>query len=168
MENSERNIMLVERFGDLERICNQIYGDHHGVTCYIEDMKALGIRAAYTVPGWTQSLERLQEIRHKRNMLTHGEVSFSRPWAEQQDISFLEAFRERILTRTDPLAVYREIMEEEREKAAVKQQNAPIRQQTEPKRQTGTSRRQGCSPVVLVMLLVVGILLLFMLLARIK
>ncbi len=104
MTYSEQNIALVERFGDLERLCSQIYGASHGVSSYIDDMIRVSYEGRGGVYGWDRDLQRLKETRHKRNQLSHGEVSFSTCYAEEDDIAFLIDFRNRIMQRTDPLA----------------------------------------------------------------
>ena len=104
---TELNAALVEHFGDLERLCNQIYHEHHGVTNYIEDMKAKEYRGIRYVPGWENTFRRLKEVRHKRNQLSHGELSFSDPCATVEDINFLHYFRQNILNQTDPLSMLR-------------------------------------------------------------
>lgn len=104
MTYTELNATLVERFGDLEQLCNQIYHEHHGVTSYIEDMKAHEYRGVRCVPGWGSMLRQLIDVRHKRNQLSHGEVSFNHCYATSEDISFINDFRQSILSQTDPLA----------------------------------------------------------------
>ncbi len=100
------NILLVEYFGDLEQVCNRIYNDTHGVTAYINEMRDLETQGAQSIKGWPEALKRLKEIRHKRNKLSHGEVSFREEWAEKEDIEFLIAFRKKVLNQTDPIALY--------------------------------------------------------------
>lgn len=104
MTYTELNATLVECFGDLEQLCNQIYHEHHGVTNYIEDMKAHAYRGVRCVPGWDSMLRQLTEVRHKRNQLSHGKVSFNHSYATSEDISFINDFRQSILSQTDPLA----------------------------------------------------------------
>ncbi len=106
MRNTKRNALLVEYFGDLEQVCNQIYNETHGVTTYINEMKDLEYVGARSVKGWDYDLKRLKEIRHKRNKLSHGEVSFREEWAEKDDLEFLLDFHKRILNRTDPVTLY--------------------------------------------------------------
>ena len=100
MHYNELNTSLIEHFGNLERLCNQIYGDKHGVTSYIENMERIN------VDNFRFHIKRLKEVRHKRNNLSHGEVSFSEPYAYEEDIKYITDFRESILNQTDPLAVY--------------------------------------------------------------
>jgi len=53
------NLQLVEKFGELEKLCNEIYDDKHGVTLYIEDMKNSSPRARGLAPYWDYSLNKL-------------------------------------------------------------------------------------------------------------
>ena len=101
MTHMEQNMALVEAFGKLEQLCNQIYGGKHGVSDYIDDMAN---RSGPHSPHWGAVLRRLKELRHKRNKLSHGEVSFQTSYATEQDVQFLLAFYQLILRRADPIA----------------------------------------------------------------
>jgi hypothetical protein len=103
---TELNTLLVERFGDLERLCNQIYNAQHGVTNYIMEMENLRLIGNSIMADWNFILKRLKDVRHKRNKLSHGEVSFSDPWANEDDINFVVNFRNSIMTQTDPITIY--------------------------------------------------------------
>ncbi|MBR6794373.1 MAG: hypothetical protein IKM48_08485 [Clostridia bacterium] len=107
MTYTRLNALLVEYFGELEQLCNQIYQQSHGVTVYIEEMMELKDRGAQVVRYWDYYLKRLKEVRHKRNKLSHGEVSFGEAWAEKEDLDFLSEFKEKLLDQTDPIALYR-------------------------------------------------------------
>ena len=106
MDNLQLNTGLIEAFGELEQLCNQIYGTHHGVTNYIDLMKSCGTRGSYYVKNWDKYLSVLIDLRHKRNKLSHGEVSFQSHWASEQHIRFARLFREMILHQEDPLSQY--------------------------------------------------------------
>ena len=110
MDNLQLNTGLIEAFGELEQLCNQIYGTHHGVTNYIDQMKSCGTRGSYYVKNWDKYLSVLIDLRHKRNKLSHGEVSFQSHWASEQHIRFARLFREMILRQEDPLAQYHRLM----------------------------------------------------------
>ncbi len=105
MPYTDLNAELVEEFGSLERLCDQIYNARHGVTCYINDMEST--YGGSRIENWNQDLKQLKDIRHKRNNLSHGEVSFSSPWATEEDIDFVVDFRDRIINCNDPLSQYR-------------------------------------------------------------
>ncbi len=100
MEIKSLNVELVEAFGDLEKLCNDIYGENHGVTLYIEELSKI----SYHHNEWEDILDQLKRVRHKRNQLSHHDVSFSEPLTEEEDITFLKEFRNALLAQTDPLS----------------------------------------------------------------
>lgn len=102
---SKLNQELVEEFGRLEQLCNQIYGENHGVTRYIEDMDNLPSSARYKVDGWDYYYKTLKLVRHKRNNLSHGEVLFNEKYAEPEDIQFISDFYKLILNSKDPISL---------------------------------------------------------------
>lgn len=118
MTYTRLNALLVEYFGELEQLCNQLYQQSHGVTVYIEEMMELKDHGAQVVRYWDYYLKRLKEIRHKRNKLSHGEVSFGEAWAEKEDLEFLQEFREKLLDQTDPIALYRKHLKAKTRKTA--------------------------------------------------
>ena len=106
MDNLQLNTGLIEAFGELERLCNQIYGTQHDVTSYIDEMRSFGVHGSYRIANWNDNLSRLIAIRHKRNKLSHGEISFQSVWANEQDVLFARRFKEMILRQEDPLAQF--------------------------------------------------------------
>ena len=107
MKQTELNTALVESYGELEQLCNQIYGTHHSVTNYIDDMYSLNLPGQNMVDNWNYYLKRLKEVRYKRNKLSHGEVGFGEKWAEKEDIEFIINLKNSIIKQTDPLSVLR-------------------------------------------------------------
>ena len=105
MTNRERNVALMERFGEPEQLCNQIYQTHHGVTEYIDELE--NHRKKYRNNLLDDAYYGLKRVRHKRNLLSHGEAPLDQPCANDEDIAFVIKFRKDILYGNDPLAVYR-------------------------------------------------------------
>ena len=139
MDNKNINIKLMEKFGELEQLCNQIYRDHHGVTIYIEEMKAINMNGEKNVPNWDRDLKKLIEIRDKRNKLSHGEVQFDKKWASKEDVEYAERFKKRILNQTDPLSTNKraeKAMETERIR-----QNYTISKIEEPKEEIKPAKK---------------------------
>ena len=101
MSNQSLNTQLIEAFGNLEQVLSDIYGEKHGVTAYINHMSSLRI----TNPQWVYILKSLKGIRHKRNKLSHGEVSFSENYALKEDIDFLNDFKKSVFKQTDPISL---------------------------------------------------------------
>jgi len=104
---SARNVKLVEQYADLESLCNRSYGCQHGITAYIDEMKDLHSAGSRAVTGWAEILDRLTQVRHKRNQLSHGEIPFSQKCASEADIRFLTLFKELLENGRDPLSVLR-------------------------------------------------------------
>lgn len=104
MDYTKINAEFVEKFGELEKLCSDIYSQKHGVSCYIDDM--LSKRGERYVFNWDYYEKRLKDIRYKRNKLTHGEVGFSENFAQKEDIDFIQDFINLIFKREDPLSLY--------------------------------------------------------------
>lgn len=105
MSQVKLNSRLIESFGELEQLCNQIYGGPHGVTQYINHMEEVEYAGRSSVPNWDGLYRALKAARHKRNLLSHGEVSFDDNCAQEDDINFLIALRYSILNRSDPISI---------------------------------------------------------------
>ncbi len=114
MTNKDLNLLLLEKFGELEQICNQSYNAMHGVSVYIEKMDNSNYIDRTEVPNWDYFFKKLKDIRHKRNRLSHGDVAFTDTCAEMDDLNFIIDFKKRILTKTDPLSIIGKITQEKK------------------------------------------------------
>lgn len=146
------NSQLVEKFGELEKLCNEIYGDKHGVTLYINEMHQNAQDYSQKIPEYNQTLKRLRDIRHKRNKLSHGEVAFDTPYADESDIMFATEFKRKILKNEDPLSV-------------IYKKSSPIKN-----RSAVYSKYKGCTIVFVlsVSILLLGLLMVFNLIQTIN
>ena len=61
---------LVNEFKHLEKICNEIYSEQHGVTLYINEMEQESGYYTGTIIGWDRDLANLKHVRHIRNRVT--------------------------------------------------------------------------------------------------
>ena len=104
MDYTKINAEFVEKFGELEKLCSDIYSQKHGVSCYIDDM--ISKSGERYVLNWEYHKKRLKDVRYKRNKLTHGEVGFSENFAQKEDIDFIQDFINLIFKREDPLSIY--------------------------------------------------------------
>ena len=99
------NEKLLNSFNRLEQLCNEKYGVKHGVTYYIDEMKKTPYRLSRRYDNWDQDLQMLVRIRHIRNKLSHGELSFDDDCCEQKDVDFLNRFSKAIESQCDPLSI---------------------------------------------------------------
>lgn len=99
------NYAFFEEFKKLDKLCSEIYGAPNGVTHYIDDMKSVSYSNYHRIPNWEYDMKQLKRLRHIRNNLAHMEGSFNENICTTNDIKWIEAFRNRILTQSDPLAM---------------------------------------------------------------
>ncbi len=103
MENL--NYIFFEDYKRLDRLCGELYNDSYGITHYIDDMKTKADMGYQYVPNWKYDLNTLVRLRHIRNHLAHSEGSFYENVCTKEDIDWVQSFYDRIMTRSDPLAI---------------------------------------------------------------
>ncbi len=94
---------FIDEFKHLEKICNEIYCEQHGVTQYINEMEQKSGYASRKIPNCDNDLASLKRVRHIRNNLVHESdetVDYN-----NSDIKFIKAFYRKIITQQDPLAL---------------------------------------------------------------
>ena len=97
---------FIDSYKRLEKLCNDIYGDIHGVKAYIEDMRNTSMGKWY-VRGWDDDLSRLKHYKWIRNQIWHELDCTEDNMCKPGDAQWLDDFRCRILSGTDPLSLYR-------------------------------------------------------------
>lgn len=102
---NQLNHIFFEEYKSLDELCRQIYGSQPGITHYIDDMKGVPERNYRHIPNWKADLKQLIRIRHIRNDLAHRQGAFDEEICTQEDIEWSQEFHERILKRSDPLAL---------------------------------------------------------------
>lgn len=102
---SDLNHALFEEYKRLDKLCGDLYGDQHGVSRYIDDMKDVSGSDYLYVPNWKGDLEQLIRLRHIRNHLAHTEGAFDEEICTPKDIDWSREFYSRILKQADPLAL---------------------------------------------------------------
>lgn len=98
------NQEFLEEFKSLERLCGDIYQSKHGVSCYIDNMKAVSSFDCRSISNWNAILENLIKIRRIRNSLVHEEDTFNKDVCTKDDIEWIGYFYRCILNQSDPLA----------------------------------------------------------------
>lgn len=99
------NYIFFEEFKHLDKLCGEVYNSRHGVTSYIDDMKAVLRNGYQHIPNWKNDLEQLIRLRHIRNYLAHTTGAFQETLCTQKDIDLVIDFCNRILKQTDPMAL---------------------------------------------------------------
>ncbi len=108
---------FLDEYKHLEKLCNELYDQQHGISLYISDMDATPANLSIMVPGWHVDLKNLKHLRHIRNAMVHDltdlDVSYT-----QEDIRNLKEFHRRVMEQRDPLSllVHKTYGSESREK----------------------------------------------------
>ena len=99
------NLIFLEEYKQLDKLCGELYDGQPGVTSYINEMKSMNWNDARDIPDWKSDLYELKRLRHIRNHLAHTEGAFDEKLCTNEDVNWVKDFRNRILKQTDPLAL---------------------------------------------------------------
>lgn len=110
------NYNFFEEYKRLDKLCGELYGDQHGVSHYIDDMKDVPKNSYLHISNWKTDLEQLIRLRHIRNYLAHTEGAFNEEICTQKDIEWSQNFYKRILNQSDPIATLYQYSEEKKGK----------------------------------------------------
>lgn len=96
---------FIDSYKRLEKLCNEIYGDTHGLSVYIDEMIGKP-NGSYYVSGWNEDLKRLKHYRWIRNQIVHEPNCTEENMCGSVDMQWLDNFYSRIMSTSDPLALY--------------------------------------------------------------
>lgn len=101
--NSNINYVFFEEYKKISNLCNDMSQVQNGVTEYINELEKIAGRRE---PEAQNVLRQLKRMRHLRNLLAHGEGTFEQELCSAQDVEWIRDFHQKLLTQTDPLALY--------------------------------------------------------------
>ncbi len=137
---------FLDGFKHLEKLCNEIYDQQHGVTLYIDEMEQRSSVASKVVYDWNKDLRKLKRVRHIRNKLVHeSDYDIDYDWT---DIAYMKEFCERIRNQQDPIASLRRMtqriaQERRRSRSAATYQSSSSPRQPEQTKQTKPRSRDA-------------------------
>lgn len=96
-----------ESYKHLEKICGEIYGNDgkSGVSAYIDEMRNIP-NGGFYVDNWDEDLKMLRHYREIRNQISHEPGFTEENLCTHADELWLDNFYSRIMTVSDPLAIY--------------------------------------------------------------
>ena len=101
--NSNINYVFFEEYKKISNLCNDMFRVQNGVTEYINELEKIAGRRELEAKS---ILRQLKRMRHLRNLLAHGEGTFEQELCSAQDVEWVRDFCQKLLTQTDPLALY--------------------------------------------------------------
>ena len=147
---------FIDSYKRLEKLCSEIYNDNHGVSSYIEEMINTPIGARY-VPGWDEDLKQLKHYRWVRNQIVHEPGCTEENMCEPGDAEWLDNFRSRIMSGSDPLTLYRKIKSSKSTQHPRKTYTPDPRTYTYTQRTSAKQRSAGCLTYIIGALFVVAV-----------
>ena len=121
----ELNIRFMDLYKVVDCFIRDAYGSQQGVTEYLRLMEQNAFEGNRFVPTWKNDYDMLVRLRKIRNQFSH-EVGFDVGICEVSDYHWLEDFKDRLFSASDPLAVLRKAKEKERyRQAQLRKQQSP-------------------------------------------
>lgn len=96
---NELNVIFLEKYKHLDKLCCDMFGTEKGVTDYINSAR----NNIYLQNN--ADIKTLVRLRHIRNQLGHDIDAFNTPMCSQRDIDWLDDFYKKVYNVSDPLSL---------------------------------------------------------------
>lgn len=150
---------FIDLYKRLERICNDMYGDKHGISTYIDEMTNNPSGSRY-VRGWDEDLKQLKHCRWIRNKIVHEPGYTEENMCAPDDIQWLNDFYSRIMTANDPLALYHKAKNLQNPSYPQQRLSTQQRNYTYTQHTNTPQRASGCFTCLIGVFLVVAVIIL--------
>lgn len=97
---------FIDSYKRLEKLCSEMYSNNHGLSTYIDEMTNIPNGSSY-VSDWNEDLKKLKHYRWVRNQIVHEPGRTEENMCDTEDVLWLNSFYARIMSVSDPLALYR-------------------------------------------------------------
>ncbi len=128
---SNINYIFFEEFKNLEKLCNDMFQSHNGVTNYIDEMQTASHGIYCSIPSWESDLNQLKRLRHIRNHMAHEAGAFEDNLCTHSDVAWIQDFYERILNQSDPLALLHQNLQARRNIVKYRKKTIPRPEETQ-------------------------------------
>lgn len=124
------NIDFMDLYKSVDKFIRDAYGSSEGVSEYIRQMEQNEYKGRRYVSTWDDDYAMLKHLRRIRNQLSH-DVGYDSDICEQSDHDQLNAFRNRLYSTNDPMAIMNKAEEAERQRRLAEQRRrqAQMREQ---------------------------------------
>lgn len=97
---------FIESYKRLDNLCKDLLRSETGITSYIFNLEKL-MHTRFQITNWETVYNKLKHYRYIRNQIVHENSANEANMCNENDLQWIEQFYQRILNRTDPLALYR-------------------------------------------------------------
>lgn len=98
---------FIESYKRLDNLCKDLFMSETGVTTYIYNMEYI-MYPRFQIINWDSDYKKLKQYRYIRNQIVHENSANEANLCNENDLQWIEQFYQRIIHRTDPLALYQE------------------------------------------------------------
>lgn len=123
---NQNDIDFFEAYKHLDKLCGEIFNCNNGVSAYILEMEK-SPKGQYYVDSWLSDYKALKHIKWVRNQIAHDTTNCI--WSNNEDLSFVESFYNRIINQDDPFAQLRKLDTPPKQKVTNKSTSSPITHQ---------------------------------------
>lgn len=149
---------FIDSYKRLEKVCSELYGDNHGLSSYIDEMLGNSMGSHY-VSSWYEDLKQLKHYRWVRNQIVHEPGCSEENMCKFGDAEWLDKFYLRIMSATDPLALYRKARNPQPIQKTKQTYTYEQRNYTYPQHKMVPQQSAGCLTSVVGFLIVVAVAL---------
>ena len=151
---------FINSYKRLEKLCNEIYDSNHGISAYIDDMARL-TSASFYVFNWNDDLKQLKHYRWLRNQIAHEPNCTEENMCEYGDTQWIDDFYDRIMSQSDPLAMYRKATKPQPAAKPKQQSHSPQLQHTYPVQPIPSKKKVRKATGWIVLLIIAALIGLF-------
>lgn len=148
---------FIDSYKKLEKLCNEMYGDNHGISLYIDEMINTPLGSRY-IKSWNEDLKQLKHYRWVRNQIVHEPGCTEANMCKSGDIQWINNFYSRMMSTSDPLALYRKAIRSNRKTYSSSENKTASRQYDYPQQRKNHGRSSkespGCGTIILVVIMV--------------
>ena len=135
---------FINSYKRLEKLCGEILNDDRRVSAYIDEMENTP-KGSFYVEYWKTDLEKLKHYRWVRNKISHDPDYSEENLCNSEDEEWIDSFYDRIINRTDPLAIYRKEVERYKKKMYEQAKSEKNPQEKENIPQKAPRKSVGCA-----------------------
>lgn len=147
---------FIDSYKELEKLCSEMYNNNHGLSTYIDEMIKKSNGSHY-VSGWNEDLKQLKHYRWIRNRIVHEPGCTEENMCDPDDAQWLDNFYSRIMSVSDPLALYRKARSARTVPKPKQTYSFEPTNYTYPQHKKSSSRPVGCLTYLVGILLVMAV-----------
>ena len=151
---------FLDSYKRLEKLCGEVLNNDRKISAYIDEMLNTPNGSSF-VTNWNDDLKALKHYRWIRNQIAHDPGCDEKNMCNEADEIWLNTFYTRILTQTDPLALYRKSFAKKQKIFEQTTQTTPSLKSSE--HHSNSRKKFVVSPFSIITMIIIFVLLVLLL-----